>query len=58
MENQTTPPSPLYCCYRIQAQKRFDRGEILSRSLEKCLRECKGYNSDCRTYTPFVSAKN
>ena len=45
--------TPDYCCYRIQAQKRFGRGEDISKTLDFCLRECKGYDHSCRNYTPI-----
>lgn len=53
MERNQIEQSQLYCCWRIQAEKRFERGEILSKSLDRCLRECRGYDSDCRDYKPL-----
>ena len=50
-QTQTPQTNDLYCCYKVQLDKRLSRGENIQH-LVLCL-SCDGYNSNCQDYTSF-----
>lgn len=50
-----TRQNDLYCCYKLQLEKRQARGELCDK-LDNCVK-CNGYDKRCEHYTPLELQK-